>query len=36
MTTIELMKRLLLCKNIKELINILNRNRVPAKESKYC
>lgn len=36
MTTIELMKKLLMCKSRRDMERLLNKHRVPVNKSKYC
>lgn len=36
MTTIDLMDKILNCKSKRDIINLLNKYRVPIKKSKYC
>lgn len=36
MTTIQLIKIIIKAQNKKEIIRLLNTNRVPIKKSKYC
>ena len=36
MTTLELVNKILDCKNRKEVERLLNKNRIPVEKSKYC
>lgn len=36
MTTLQLVNKIIACKNRKEIERLLNKHRIPVEKSKYC